>query len=220
LFYADVEQKNQTWINQGLADPAITGLIVRTPIKPQTNPDALDPSRDRLTGLPLDDKGRYTVRVDVGNPIDGYETYTPKYFPCATAECVRSGQNLDMSDPETQAYVKAIDTQVFKDIGTGATVGTLVTPVGTGAKVLFWLGMGAFTAQVASSEQPTNTATDEAIKVLSEKGGEKFFMEVLGHTPSAAARATSLVNLSGGWDAFVGRVKIDLLGVKPDDRKK
>lgn len=130
MFYADVEQKNQAWINQGLADPAITGLIVRTPIKPQTNTDALDPTRDRLTGLPLDDKGRYTVRVDVGNPIDGYETYTPKYFPCATAECVRSGQNLDMSDPETRAYVKALDKKILDDIGKASTVAMVVSPAG------------------------------------------------------------------------------------------
>jgi filamentous hemagglutinin len=51
------------------------------------------------------------------------------------------------------------------------------------------------------------------LKALSEKGGETFFREVLGQTPSAAARATALINLTGGWDAFVNRVKIDLFGV-------
>lgn len=66
LFYADSAQMNEAWINRGLADPAITGVIVRTPISPPTNPDAPDPNRDRLTGLPLDKDGRYTVRVDLG----------------------------------------------------------------------------------------------------------------------------------------------------------
>ncbi len=58
------------------------------------------------------------------------------------------------------------------------------------------------------------------MKGVSEKGGEKVFKDVLEHTPSAAARAGALINLSGGWDAFVNRVKVDLIGVKSDETKK
>lgn len=97
LFYATVEQKNLPWLNQGLADPAITGLIVKTPINPPKTADTLASNRDRLTGLPLDDKGRYEVNLTLGD-----KSYSPKYFPCATAECVKSGGNLDMSDAETR----------------------------------------------------------------------------------------------------------------------
>jgi hypothetical protein len=39
LFYANVEQKNMPWLNQGQADPTVTGLIVKTPI-PSDNPTA------------------------------------------------------------------------------------------------------------------------------------------------------------------------------------
>lgn len=38
LFYANTEQKNMPWLNQGLADPAVTGLIVRTPINEASLP--------------------------------------------------------------------------------------------------------------------------------------------------------------------------------------
>ena len=50
------------------------------------------------------------------------------------------------------------------------------------------------------------------MKVVSEKGGEKVFKDVLEHTPSAAARAGALINLSGGWDAFVNRVPSSVCG--------
>ncbi len=84
LFFANTEQKNQPWLNQGLADPAITGMVVRTPttVKPnETTPS----NRDRMTGLPLDDKGRYEVPLTV----DG-KPFAPKYQACATTECMRS----------------------------------------------------------------------------------------------------------------------------------
>ena len=214
LFYATVEQKNLPWLNQGLADPAITGLIVKTPINPPKMADTLASNRDRLTGLPLDDKGRYEVNLTLGD-----KSYSPKYFPCAIAECVTSGGNLDMSDAGTRAYVKALDQQVFKDIGTGATAGTLVTPVGAVAGVLFWVGAAASGGQAAMSDAPFNEGRDEAMKALSEKGGAIVFEELLGHTPGAAARASALINLTGGWDAFVNRVKIDVFGMKSSETK-
>jgi len=68
-----------------------------------------------------------SLLTDIGVPGKAYE---PKYHSCATTECVRTGANLDMNDPATQAYVKALDAQVFKDIGEGTTLGSLVTPVG------------------------------------------------------------------------------------------
>ncbi len=110
--------------------------------------------------------------------------------------------------------------QAFKEIGTAATAGTLVTPVGVGGTVLFWLGAGASAGQVAMSDVKFDTTRDEVLKALSEKGGEAFFRDILGHTPGASARATAIVNLSGGWDAFVVRFKTDVLGIKTNEAKK
>jgi hypothetical protein len=215
LFYANAEQKNMPSLNQGLADVAITGLIVRTPINPPKVGETVASNRDRLTGLALDAQGRYEVQVS----LDG-RNYSPKFHACATTACSQSGANLDLNDPGTQAYVKALDAQVFKDIGTGATAASLITPVGIPGATLTVLGLLASGGQVVTSEKPTETTFDEFMKTASEKGGTKFFEEVLGHTPGAAARASALINLSGGWDAFVERVKIDLLGVKSDESKK
>lgn len=214
LFYANAEQKNMPSLNQGLADVAITGLIVRTPINPPKVGETVASNRDRLTGLALDAQGRYEVQVS----LDG-RNYSPKFHACATTACSQSGANLDLNDPGTQAYVKALDQQVFKDIGTGATAATLAMPVGVGARMLMVLGLAASGGQMATSDKPFEAGRDEALKVLSEKGGSVFFEEVLGHTPGAAARASALITLSGGWDAFINRVKIDVFGVKPDDTK-
>ncbi len=81
--------------------------------------------------------------------------------------------------------------------------------------VLSVLGIGASIGQSATSDEKWNTARDEFLKAVAEKGGAVFFEEILSHTPGASARASALINLSGGWDAFVNRVKIDLLGIKP-----
>ena len=210
LFYASTEQKNMPWLNQGLADPAVTGLIVKTPINPPKPTDKVDPTRDRMTGLPLDEKGRYAVQVTLDD-----KPFSPKYFPCATAACVQSGGNLDMSDPGTKAYVKALDAQVFKDIGMGATAGMLVTPVGVAGRVLSGLGL---TASIGSA-LTDSTLIDEALKNASQGGATKFFTDVLGHTPSAAARAVALIDLSGGWDAFVARLKADLVASNSGGKK-
>jgi Hemagglutinin repeat len=215
LFYANTEQKNMPWLNQGLADQAVTGLIVRTPINPPKAGEPVDASRDRLTGLALDEKDRYEVQV----LIDG-EAFAPKFYPCATAECLRVGGNLDMSDPATQAYVRALDQQVFKDIGTAATWASLVTPVGVPGAVLTGVGVVTAVGSAAVSDSPVGALGDEVMKEASEAGAIRFFEQVLGHTPATAARGAALINLSGGWDAFTERVKVDLFGVKPDASKK
>jgi filamentous hemagglutinin len=164
--------------------------------------------------MPLDDKGRYSSTV----VLDG-KAYEPKFHSCATVECSNNNANLDRSDPATQAYIKALDQQIFKDIGTGATGGTLVTPVGAAGRVLFWLGAGTTTGQVVMSESPTEQARHETVKAMSQKGAEIFFREVLLYPASAAARAIALIELAGGWDSFVNRVEVDLLGVENDSKK-
>lgn len=168
-----------------------------------------------MTNLPLDDSGRYSQTVI----LDG-KVFEPKYLPCATSECLRTGSNLDMSDPKTQAYVKSLDQQVFKDMGKGATLGSLVTPVGVGGVAFAVVGAGAAAGESLISKDPVSTGLDKGLESGAEKGAEKFFKDVLGHTPGVAARAAALINLSGGWEAFRERVKIDLLGITPNEQKK
>jgi filamentous hemagglutinin len=170
--------------------------------------------RDRLTNLPLDDKGRYGRTV----VLDG-KAYEPKFHSCATAECVAGGKNLDMSDPGTKAYVRALDPQIFKDIGTGATIGTLVGPSGIPVTIFAVTGAGAAVGETALSKDPGTTGFDKGIEMLSEVGAQTLLEKVLGYTPAAAARAAALINLAGGWEAFRERVKSNLLGIKSDEKK-
>lgn len=185
-----------------------------TPSSGGVNKDPNIP-RDRMTGQPLDAKGRYSQTV----VLDG-KAFEPKYFQCATTECIRTGSNLDMGDPASQAYIKALDAQIFKDIGKGATVGSLVTPVGAAGNALFVLGLLASGGEVVTSQAVLETARDEVLNEIAEKGGEAVFREILGHTPAVAARAAALINLAGGWEAFTERVKTDLLGIKSNEQKK
>ncbi len=171
-------------------------------------------TRDPLTNMPLDAQGRYSRTVVIGG-----EMYQPKFHSCAATACAVANANLDMSDPATQAYVKALDQQVFKDIGTGATVGSLVTPVGVPGAVLAITGAGANVGETVLSSDPLATGFDKGIEEGAESAGKALIEKLLGHTPATAARAAALINLGGGWEAFRERVKVDLLGMKPDENK-
>ena len=209
VFYASVDQKNQPWMNRGSADPTITSVIIKTPLSAAINNPANDSSRDRLTGLPLDQQHRYMLATSV----DG-KSFSPRCFSCATTACVAGGKNLDMSDPGTQAYVKALDAQVFKDISKGTNYGTLV--VATGPAALLFSGTGI--AAAIGSALTDSTALDEVSKFVSQQGATAFFVQVLGHTPAAAARAVAIVDLAGGWEAFVKRMKIDVMGIENEKK--
>ncbi len=200
LFYASTEQKNQLWLNAGTVDKEIAGLIIKAPIKPTVTPGIDNTSRDRLTGLPLDDKGRYSQRVVIND-----ETYASKYFSCATPECL--GHNLDISDSGTRDYVKALDRKVLSDIGNAASVVSLVTPIGP-------IGQAAAATGVATNIASAFTG-DLAIALGKEatmRGADKYLTEVLKISSSTATRIISLIDLAGGWDAFVTRTSDALHG--------
>ena len=179
-------------------------LIMYNPAQPSTNGQT---NRDRLTGMPLDEKGRYSKTVT----LDG-KSFTPKFYPCSDSACITGGKNLDTSDPATKAYVKALDAQVFKDINTGSTMATLITPTGVLGTALAGTGL----ATSVGSAFTDSDVLHQTIKNASQMGAAEFFVKVLGHTESAAGRFVALIDLSGGWDAFTKRVKLDLLEIKPN----
>jgi hypothetical protein len=198
LFYATVEQKNMPWLNQGLADPKITGLIVRTPINPPKTADTIASNRDRLTGLPLDEKGRYEVNLTLGD-----KNYSPKFYPCATAECVKSGGNLDMNDAGTRAYVKALDKKIMDDINTASTVGAILTPVGVAGAIMGIIGP---LSSIASGAIDGDVGTAGA-KELLQLGASQYLSKVYGLADAVVNRLTATVDLAGGWQAFIDRAK-------------
>ena len=116
-----------------------------------------------------------------------------------------------MSDPSTTAFIAASDAQMFKDISTAANAATMVSP---GRAIPYALGVGA-AASFGSAVTGSSPPLDEILKYGSQEGATKFFQFVLGYPPVAAARAVAAIDLTGGWDAFVNRVKVDVIGIKP-----
>lgn len=199
LFYASIEEMNSPWINGAAAELTKAGIIVKTPIPVLTNEAIIAENRDRLTGLPLDDQGRYTQIVTVNGT-----TYAPKYYSCAVPQCL--GQNLDISDPETQEYIKAMDKKLFDDIGKAATVASLVSPVGAVGGTAGVVGAGSSLISGILNDEGMQTAIDESGQI-----GAQRYLETVWKIPAAfAVRIMAVVNLAGGWDAFVERTQQEL----------
>jgi len=185
---------NQPSLNQGLADPSITGLIVRAPLSSAFN----NPTRDRLTGLPLDGYGRYEIQITIGD-----RTYSPRYSSCATSDCIASGKNIDMSDPEIQVYIKAIDRAILDDINKGATVAGVLSPVGIAGKIIQVLGPITSVAGGYMSDQGGAALSKELIQVAATQ----YISRIYGLGEASASRIASAVDLAGGWQSFVNRLK-------------
>jgi filamentous hemagglutinin family protein len=178
-------------------------LIMYNPTQPSTSGQT---NRDRLTGLPLDDKGRYTRQVAMGDPINGYTNFAPKYFPCATTECVKTNASLDMTDPGTTAYVRALDAQVFKDINTGGTVATLAFPIGPIGNMLAALGPASSVAAGYVEEKPGTAVSKELLQLAAAQ----YLSKVHGLGDAVVNRITATIDLAGGWQAFIERSKAAL----------
>ncbi|MQQ99819.1 hemagglutinin repeat-containing protein [Glaciimonas soli] len=196
LFYATNDQKNSPYINSGTVDKEIAGVIIKAPIKQPENAQSNTEKRDPLTNLPLDDQGRYGQQV----VVEG-KTYAPKYFSCATPECL--GNNLDMSDPQTAAYVKALDKKVLDDIGTGATYAALANPTGAIGLMAGIIGTTSGVASGYLDGKTGNAVAKEAVQLAAQQ----YLQGVYGIGEAAASRVITLIDLCGGWQAFVDRTQ-------------
>ncbi|WP_211465745.1 hemagglutinin repeat-containing protein [Collimonas silvisoli] len=198
LFYATNEQKNQPWLNSSGVDKEIAGVIVKAPIKQAETTGINTIKRDPATSLPLDDEGRYSQQY----VIDG-KTYSAKYFPCPRASAGCGGQNMDMSDPQTAAYMKALDKKIFDDINKGATYAGIANPVGAIGLMAGILGTIASVGSGYVDGKTGNVVAKEAM----QKAAQQYLQNVYGMGEAVASRVVSLVDLGGGWQAFVDRTQ-------------
>jgi hypothetical protein len=148
--------------------------------------------RDRLTGRPLDEEGRYTVSYVVDGKI-----YHVPHFPCGNAECNAQGANVDYSDPGAQAWARALDAKTVSDAGRLATVGVVVAsaPVGLGLSVG---STGLSLYEGFLREEAAHAASKEALVAGFEK-----YAEARGLPASAARRMAAAIDLTGRWDAVI-----------------
>ncbi|NWA10194.1 hemagglutinin repeat-containing protein [Pseudomonas gingeri] len=87
-----------------------------------------DDKRDKLSGRVLDEKGGYREPVEVAG-----QAFTPRFLPCADAECNSIGANIDLQDSETKRWLAAVDAKALDDalfVGSFAPVGRALEPVG------------------------------------------------------------------------------------------
>jgi hypothetical protein len=92
---------------------------------------------------------------------------------------------------------------VFKDIGTGATVGTLVTPMGVAGALLAVLGPLTSVA-AGAAEDKFGTATS---KELLQFTAVQYLTKVYRLSDATVNRLIATVDLAGGWQAFIDRMK-------------
>ena len=163
--------------------------------------------RDRLTGLPLDDKGRYTRQVIIEGKV-----YSPKYFPCATSECQARGYSLDQNDPETKRYAQAMGLKLMSDIGKGATAAAMIpnVPVVAGAAAI--TGVASSVGTTVLSDDKRDAFGTELFKFGSQAAAEKALIHVLGYPPAVAKLVVGAIELLGGWDKFSEQYKDKVYG--------
>lgn len=209
LFYATPEQKSSSWINADKVDKEIAGVIIKASIKPSNSDASSTPSvnRDRLTGRELDNQGRYSKEASV----DGVN-YQPKFWPCGNEACVAHGSNFDMNDPETVAFLKATDKKILSDIGNGATLAVLANPVGAVGAVGSVVGTSASIVNGLIDDQLFKAIAKEALQA----GAARYLQFVYKLSEAASTRITALVDMAGGWDAFLDRAQKEIAGADKD----
>ena len=199
LFYASVEEKNMPWINQGSASSEVTGLIIRTPIKPLSDQEAAeDKTRDRLTGRPLDEKGRYSLQISVDGTV-----YEPKFHSCATAECMAAKANFDMSDKNTQAYIKAVEDKALKDFGNAAKVVIILGTGSAAAAPVVSIAKGVDDTATLISMIKDDQYASETFKSASSGLAKEYMTKVWKVPTQIAEKIVASIELFGGWDFFI-----------------
>ncbi|MDP5008939.1 MAG: hemagglutinin repeat-containing protein, partial [Glaciimonas sp.] len=201
LFYATNDQKNSPYINSGTVDKEIAGVIIKAPIKQPETAASNAEKRDPATNLVLDTEGRYSQQY----VVDG-KSYSAKYFPCPTASAGCGGNNMDMSDPQTAAFMKVMQKKSLDEINTGATVATIISPIGVFGTIAAIVG----TATSIGSGLVSDTTGQATAKEIGQAAAQKYLESVYGLPAAAAVRITALVDLAGGWSALVSRANDEI----------
>jgi filamentous hemagglutinin len=108
-----------------------------------------------------------------------------------------------MSDPATAAYAKALDKKILDDIGTGATYASLVNPTGVLGLMAGIIGTVSSVGSGYLDGKTGNAVTKEAMQLAAQQ----YLQSVYGVGEAVASRVVLLVDLGGGWQAFVDRTQ-------------
>lgn len=149
-------------------------------------------SRDRLTGYPADETGRYRVPL----VIDG-AVYAPLYLPCGNAECLAMGANIDFSDAGTLKWLRAVNVETVNNIGWIMGVAS-ITAGGTTAAIL---SNGSAAASLLSGYLKDEVVSSLSSNALSDSF-EKFAVR-RGMPEQVASQLANGLGAAGVWDSIV-----------------
>ncbi|PMR71318.1 DUF637 domain-containing protein [Halomonas heilongjiangensis] len=149
--------------------------------------------RDRLTGRPLDEEGRYTVSY----VVDGKIFHVPHYS-CGDAACVVQGANIDYGDPAAQAWERALNAKALDDVSKAASAGVVMTPVGQIGAGLAVGGMAASLVSGYLKDDFVSSASKEALIL-----GFERYASARGFPATEVTRFAAFLDLAGVWDTVV-----------------
>ncbi|WP_460158148.1 two-partner secretion domain-containing protein [Pseudomonas sp. S3_C06] len=145
--------------------------------------------RDALTGYPLDEDGGYRVPI----AIDG-KLYTPKFQSCATAECIASGANIDLSDINTLKWIRAANVKMASDVSDLTSLLAIFTPAG----ISVTMSNTSMAASLLAGYLNDETVTAVTSTVLSI--GFERYARSKGVDEITAGRVSNALGLAKVWD--------------------
>ena len=118
-----------------------------------------------------------------------------------------------MSDPGTQAFIKAQYKKALKDAGAAASVATIISPIGVTGTAAGAVGTGANILSGMIDDPASAAGKEVGQRILGE-----YLKQVLHVPPSVVDRAVATVDLAGGWDVAVEKAKTEINKMTSQDQ--
>lgn len=118
-------------------------------------------------------------------------------MPCASAECVAVGANIDLSNAETLRYLKAADAKSLNDLGKILSMGAIVSSGGTATGLAFASNIPALMSGYMKNDF-SGALTSAALS-----SGFESYARSRGLSPEAAGKIANVLNVIGAWDGII-----------------
>ena len=158
-------------------------------IRPPDSTPVSSHKRDRLTGYALDDGGGYRVPV----VVEG-KAFAPRFYQCATPECLNSGANIDFSDVNTLLWLQAADAKAVSDVGVLMTAGAILASGGVAGS----LSYSSTAATLLSGFMKEDFGG--AVTQVGWSMGFEAYAKSRGLSADAALKLTNSLSLAKVWE--------------------
>lgn len=144
----------------------------------------------------MDEKGGYRVPI----VIDG-NAYTPRYYSCASTDCLTAGANLDFGEAATLQWIRAANIDALSNAGwfMGAAsvpaAGLTATLLSNGSTLV-----GLLSGYLKGPEDFNKSLTSAGLSA----GFEKFAV-ASGLSKEVASKASNTIGMTGAWDSLADK---------------